>query len=83
MNIMTHAKFYFNRLILTLIFGIRTSKPPLPLLGPDRVKLDVADRNFGLLTKIISCIGKYGGLKTAYQAIFGLYTQIFEFKFCL
>ena len=30
MAIMTHAKFYFNRLMLTLIFGIRASKPPRP-----------------------------------------------------
>ena len=44
-------------------------------------KLEVADKNFGLLIKIISCIGKYGGLKTAYQAIFGLYARIFELNF--
>ena len=30
MVIMTHAKFHFNRLMLTLIFGIRASDP----LGP-------------------------------------------------
>ena len=29
MDIMTHAKFYFNRLMLTLIFAIRASEPPL------------------------------------------------------
>ena len=29
MDIMTHAKFHFNRLMLTLIFGIRASEPPL------------------------------------------------------
>ena len=28
MDIMTHAKFYFNRLMLTLIFAIRASEPP-------------------------------------------------------
>ena len=33
MGIMTHAKFHFNRLMLTLIFGIRASEPE-----PDRVK---------------------------------------------
>ena len=30
MGIMTHAKFHFNRLMLSLIFGIRASEP----LGP-------------------------------------------------
>ena len=30
MAIMTHAKFHFNRLMLTLIFGIRPSEPPGP-----------------------------------------------------
>ena len=30
MVIMTYAKFYFNRLMLTLIFGIRASEPPPP-----------------------------------------------------
>ena len=28
MDIMTHTKFYFNRLMLTLIFSIRASEPP-------------------------------------------------------
>ena len=42
MAIMTHAKFHFDRLMLTLIFGIWASEPP-PGLGmtekarPDRV----------------------------------------------
>ena len=45
MAIMTHAKFHFNcadRLMLTLIFGIRASEPPLrpaEKAGPDRVSL--------------------------------------------
>ena len=30
MGIMTHAKFHFNWLMLTLIFGIRASEPPPP-----------------------------------------------------
>ena len=34
MAIMTHAKFHFNRLMFTLIFGIRTSEPPPPPPGP-------------------------------------------------
>ena len=35
-DIMTHAKFNFNQLMLTLIFGIRASEPPL---GPgERLK---------------------------------------------
>ena len=43
MDIMTHAKFNFNRLMLTLIFGIRDSEPPrawrtTEKAGPDRVK---------------------------------------------
>ena len=43
MDIMTHAKFYFNRLMLTLIFAIRDSEPPrawrtTEKAGPDRVK---------------------------------------------
>ena len=43
---MTHAKFHFNQLMLTLIFGIRASEPPphprawrtTKKAGPDRVK---------------------------------------------
>ena len=36
MDIMTHAKFHFNRLMSTLSFGIRASEPPPPPpLGPD------------------------------------------------
>ena len=43
MAIMTHAKFYFNWLMLTLIFGIWASEPPrawrtTEKAGPDRVK---------------------------------------------
>ena len=45
-------------------------------------KLEVAAKTFDLLTKIVSCIGKYTGLKAAYQAIFVLYACIFELKFC-
>ena len=43
MVIMTHAKFHFNRLMLTLIFGIWVSEPPsrswrtTENAGPDRV----------------------------------------------
>ena len=28
MDIMTHAKFHFNQLMLTLIFGVWASEPP-------------------------------------------------------
>ena len=36
MAVMTHAKFHFNRVMLTLIFGIRASELPL---GPgERLK---------------------------------------------
>ena len=43
---MTHAKFYFNRLMLTLISAIRASEPPrawrtTKKAGPDRVKLEI------------------------------------------
>ena len=42
MGIMSHAKFHFNRLMLTLIFGIRASEFPwawqtTEKAGPDRV----------------------------------------------
>ena len=44
MAIMTHTKFHFNWLMLTLIFGIRASEPPPPprtteKAEPDRVKV--------------------------------------------
>ena len=47
MAIMTHAKFHFNWLMLTLIFGIWASEPPrawrtTEKAGPDRVKHDIA-----------------------------------------
>ena len=42
MDKMTHAKFHFNRLMLTLIFGIWASEPrawrTTEKAGPDRVK---------------------------------------------
>ena len=52
MVIMTHAKFQFNWLMLTLIFGIRASEPPPPGPGErlktearsDRVKLMIGKR---------------------------------------
>ena len=45
MAIMTHTKFYFNWLMLTLIFGTWVSEPSwawrtTEKAGPDRVKLD-------------------------------------------
>ena len=50
MAIMTHAKFHFNWLMLTLIFGIWASEPPPPRAwrttekaGPDRVKGNIND----------------------------------------
>ena len=41
-------------------------------------KLEVADKNFDLLTKkIISCIGKYGGLKDNISGnIWGVYSNL-------
>ena len=55
MDIMTHAKFYFNRLMLTLIFAIRASEPPrawrtTEKAGPDRVKT----RSDQILAKLIN-----------------------------
>ena len=48
MAIMTRAKFLFNRLMLTLIFGIWASERPPPRAwqttekaGPDKVKVPV------------------------------------------
>ena len=46
MDIMPYAKFHFNRLMLTLIFGIRAFEPPrawrtTEKAGPDRVKLSL------------------------------------------
>ena len=44
MDIMPHAKFHFNRLMLTLIFCIRASEPTTRAwrmtekVGPDRFK---------------------------------------------
>ena len=52
-DVMTHAKFHFNRLMLTLIFGIRASDPPrawrtTKKAGLDRVKggVQAKFRNF-------------------------------------
>ena len=48
MDIMTHPKFHFNQLMLTLTSGIRASEPPPPpppawrtteKAGPDKVKI--------------------------------------------
>ena len=50
MGIMTHAKFHFNRLMLTLIFGIRASEPPprawrtTEKAGSDSVNAKVANK---------------------------------------
>ena len=72
MDIMTHAKFHFNRLMLTLIFGIQASEPfppPPPRAwrttekaGPNRVKceyskLDISNNIFlGEISQIVSYI---------------------------
>ena len=51
MDIMTRAKFHFNRLVLTLIFGVWASEPPPQAwrapekAGPDRVKRKISGRN--------------------------------------
>ena len=41
MDIMTHAKFHFNRLMLTLIFGILASEPGEQLKKPGLIGLTV------------------------------------------
>ena len=38
MDTMTRAKFHFNRLMLTLIFGVWASEPPPPLGPGERLK---------------------------------------------
>ena len=38
MDIIPHAKFHLNRLILALIFGIRASRQTTGKAGPDGVK---------------------------------------------
>ena len=38
MAIIVHEKFNFNRLMLTLIYGIRASVPPSPLRPAERLK---------------------------------------------
>ena len=53
MGIMTHAKFHFNRLILTLVFGIRASEPPrawrtTKKAGHDRVNIDFSQEIFAI-----------------------------------
>ena len=55
MDIMTHAKFHFNWLMLILIFGIRASEPPprrawrtTEQAGPDGVKLQLHDAIYRL-----------------------------------
>ena len=47
MVITAHAKFHFNRLMVSLTFGIRASEPPLAWrttekAGPDRVKVQMS-----------------------------------------
>ena len=55
MDIMTHAKFHFNQLMLTLIFGIWASEPPLGagerlkrpgLIGLTQLIIHILSQNF-------------------------------------
>ena len=54
MGIMIHAKFHFNWLMLTLIFGIWASEPPprawrtTEKAGPDRVNTDIYSQAFAI-----------------------------------
>ena len=48
MAVMTHVKILFNRLIVTLIFGVLVCEPPrarqtTEKAGPDRVKANLQD----------------------------------------
>ena len=61
---MTHAKFHFNRSMLTLIFGIRASEPPpsppprtwrtTEKAGPDRVKSGTLPLTLHKFIRIVS-----------------------------
>ena len=58
MALMTHAKFHFNWLMLTSIFGIWASEPPwawrtTEKAGPDRVKLCQVARRKVSMSRII------------------------------
>ena len=60
MDIMTHAKFYFSRLMLTLIFAIRASEPPqawqtTEKAGPDRVKWE--------FLRVWECFAPFPGIR--------------------
>ena len=58
MDIMTHAKFHFNRLVLTLSFFIRASESPCRVwrmtekAGPDRVNRSHTTTEKFLITKL-------------------------------
>ena len=54
MAIMTHAKFHFNRLMLTLSFGIRASEPPPAWQTTEKAGLDrVKRKNVMLLNAAV------------------------------
>ena len=65
MAVMTHAKFHFNRLMLTLIFSIWASEPP----GPgDRLKsLGLIGLIYGASKKVI--FGSLGYPVLPYQRV--------------
>ena len=51
MNIMTHTKIHFNRLMLTLTFGVWAPPrawPTTEKAGPDRVKTNFVSNKIGL-----------------------------------
>ena len=64
---MTHAKFNFNQLMLTMIFGIRASEPPrtwrtTEKAGPDRVKLSglptphITTKEYNMMLKVFDVV---------------------------
>ena len=68
---MTHAKFHFNQLTLTLIFGICATEPPSPpppsprawrtteKAGPDRVKAVDRQDKINIVNEVSSSMTFY------------------------
>ena len=56
MAIMTHEKFHFNRLMVTLIFGIRACEPPPPPPKARRTTEKAGPDRINVLAQIV-CIG--------------------------
>ena len=84
MDIMTHAKFHFDRLMLSLIFGVRASERPSPppppwawqtteKAGPDKINdlsSGVRNRSDTVTSKICSLRSSknMGAQRVVYQS---------------